>query len=567
MLENLAIISFTYDMESKETIRPNRNQPTPTVPYSVQFRELAEARRFSYVAYLYISLVVPYLIWRSTIVNWHVWYGPVALLADIYGIITTSLFVIITRRVWEPVHRPTSFNRNVDILIPTYNEPLEVVESTAIGAINVRGRRDVLLLDDGNRPEFRQMAKRLSIYYYPRTTNEHAKAGNMNNGLVHTDAELIMTLDADHVPLPHFLERTLGYFDDPKVGFVQTPQSFYNQDSFLFRKRRHGKWSEQGMFYDCIQPSKNRWNSAFFVGTSAVLRRSALDSVGGFATGTATEDIHTSLRLHAHGWKSVFVPEALAYGLESENLKEFYKQRRRWAAGSLGLLFRSPDSPLRARGLSVAQRANYIAACLAHLQGVQKLLYFIIPIACIFTLTGPVTLNLAVFNLVFVGYLALALSVTNLYSRGTYHFLYTEAYNLANMMAHFGGIKGIIKVQRKFAVSNKVAIRRERTWLKKILWIMVGASVLGLARVVELDLAGNFSALVVSSMVFIDVNFLALIAFLIHLNQYEAGEVDKPNLIAPINRYRHVHETFYAPIPEIALKHTPPTLRKQRVSA
>ncbi|MEJ0073419.1 MAG: glycosyltransferase family 2 protein [Candidatus Saccharibacteria bacterium] len=130
---------------------------------------------------------------------------------------------------------------------------------------------------------------------------------------------------------------------------MQSPQTFYNTHVFLFRRRPHREaWSEQMMFYNCLQPAKNNWNAAFFVGTSAVLRRAAIDDVGGFATGTATEDIHTSLRLHARGWQSVFLPEPLAYGLEAENFKEFYKQRRRWAAGSLGLLFRSPDSPLRA---------------------------------------------------------------------------------------------------------------------------------------------------------------------------------------------------------------------------
>src|SRR5205085_10152554 len=106
------------------------------------------------------------------------------------------------------------------------------------------------------------------------------------------------------------------YFEDPALAFVQSPQSFYNRDSFVFRTRRNSRrWSEQGIFYDVIQPGKNRYNAAFFVGTSAVIRRQALDSIGGFATETATEHVHTSVRMHARGWKSLLVSEPLAFGL------------------------------------------------------------------------------------------------------------------------------------------------------------------------------------------------------------------------------------------------------------
>src|SRR5205823_5869328 len=118
----------------------------------------------------------------------------------------------------------------------------------------------------------------------------------------------------------------------------------------------------------------------------------------GFATGTATEDIHTSLRLHAAGWHSIFLPRPLAFGLEVDNLREYYRTRRRWAAGSLGLLFRSPDSPLRIRGLTATQRLSYLSSTLAHLQGIQRLCFFLVPVLALFSLRNPVAVSFAGFG-------------------------------------------------------------------------------------------------------------------------------------------------------------------------
>ncbi len=501
-------------------------------PYEVQFVRKPDPKYLPVLLYVYALAALPYLTWRLFITNWNIWYGPLVLVAEIYGIITTLLALVILQKIWIPIHRTVALGSKkvtTDIFITTYTEPLDVLEPTVIGATQIQGANLIFILDDGNRPEVRTMAERLGVGYYGRTTNEHAKAGNLNNGLQHSKAKFVLTLDADHVPTPQILERTLGYFDDSKVAFVQSPQAYYNHDSFLYRRRGNGLWSEQQMFYDVIQVAKNRWNSAFFVGTSAVLRRSALDDVGGFATGTATEDIHTSLRLHAKGWKSIFVPEVLAQGLEAANLKEFYKQRRRWAAGSLGLLFRSPDSPLRARGLSLAQRINYLGACLAHLQGIQKVIFFLVPPIALFTLVGPVTIDYGWFNLIFAGYLLLAVSITALYARRSYHFIFTEAYSLANSMAHFSGLWGVIKVQKKFAVSKKIVKRKERTNLKLILWMLSSAGFAAIAQGIAMlfgwGIAQNRSGLVISSLIFCIWNVVCLTAFFGYLLRYERKEM------------------------------------------
>lgn len=298
-------------------------------------------------------------------------------------------------------------------------------------------------------------------------------------------------------------------------------------------------WSEQMMFYDTIQPAKNHWNSAFFVGTSALLRRTAIDSVGGFATGTATEDIHTSLRLHAAGWKSVFVPRPLAYGLEAANLKEFYRQRKRWAAGSLGLLMRSADSPLTAPGLSLGQRLNYLSATLAHLQGVQKMFFFLLPITCLFTLASPIKVSLTAAPIILLIFPIASILITRAYSRRTYHFIHTEAYNLASLTAHLGGLWGIIKVQKKFSVSKKTANRKEKTWIKIVLSLMMGLEIIALARATDLLVgpehaqAQGHMGLIIASLAFCLVNLIIFGSFTWFLWRYEhrQTELESPPLL------------------------------------
>jgi cellulose synthase (UDP-forming) len=484
------------------------------------------ARRGTAILAAYLLIAAAYLAWRSTVVNWDAVYGPIVYAAELYGGFMTALFLWVVRRPRVPVPHDTELARSVDALICTYREPLDVLEPTVLGALRVRGIDSILVLDDGNRPAVREMAARLGVAYHARTTNKDCKAGNLNNGLRHSTADFILLLDADHVPTPAFLERTIGYFDDDSLAFVQTPQAFYNRDSFLFRRTRRRVWSEQGMFYTCIQPAKNRTNSAFFVGTSAVLRRRALDQVGGFATGSVSEDIHTSLRLHAAGWQSVFVPETLAYGLEAASLREFHRQRRRWATGSLGLLFRSADSPLRSRGLSVSQRLSYLEATLAHLQGIQRLIFFCTPILAILTRTSPVTVKISYFAAFFVVFAATGVASTALSARGTYHLVHTEAYSLANSLAQCAALRGIVSVQTRFAVSGKSMTRRERTWARPLLLVLAITALASVGRAVQLLITGGAGrGLLLASGVVASLNLTILLSFLVFLRRYERREV------------------------------------------
>jgi cellulose synthase (UDP-forming) len=496
--------------------------------YAVRFERRPEPRFIALAFYLYLALLLPFIAWRCTIVNWHTWFGPLALAADLFAAMMFVFFLGFTRHIYLPVHRRVDLSaRVVDCLIPTHTEPVSVIEPTVIAALRVRGIRKVLVLGNFDRPEVRVMATRLGAAYHARNSNAYGKAGNLNNGLSFTDAEFVLTMDADHMALPQILARTLGYFDDPAVAFVQTPQSFHNTKTLLFR-RAYGveaRWSESNVFYKAILPAKNGCNASIYVGTSAVLRRAALDDVGGFATGTVTEDIHTSLRMHARGWRSVFLPEPLAFGLEAQNLKEFYKQRRRWAVGALSLLLRSPDSPLRTPGLTLRQRLSYLDSTLSHLGGVQRLIHFTLPAVTIFWLASPVVVPFALYGAAFVAYFAVSFTMVAVYSRGTYHFLHSDAYSLANLVAQVSALPGLVRPARRHGAARKDAPHRDRTVVKGVLWLLGLASLAGVADGLTRFALGNHSWLVIMATFWGAVNSIWMWWILGYLEVYERRPV------------------------------------------
>jgi cellulose synthase (UDP-forming) len=494
-------------------------------PWRVGFVAPPDRPGVRWVLFVYVPLAVAYLVWLAAAVRWSAWSGPVMYTVISCDALTNIAFLWMTRTILVPVHRPTSLDRIVDAVITTRSEPVSVVEQTIRGALAVNGIRDVLVLDDGDRPELAVLADRLGAIHLARRDNRDAKAGNLNFGLCHTDAEFLLILDADHAPRPEFLERTLGYLDDPSVAVVQTPQAYHN-DSFLFRRTRRGDWSANDMFYKCIQPAKNRTNAAFFVGTSAVLRRRAIDSVDGFATTTATEDIHTALRMHARGWKSIFVPEVLASGLEVESLRELYHQRRRWAAGSMGLLLRSSDSPLRTRGLTIGQRVSYISSMLGHQQGTQRLAVQLLPIACSLTLTAPFTGRPAVFMAVTSLFVALNWFAVWMHARGTFHPLHTEGSQLATCFSNIAGLFSAFMPHERFRPTRKNAVRNERTLVKVALWALVAVAIAALVRDADIFLiaGGPNRPLAIGCAVFIAINLVVLLDFLVPLQAYERRE-------------------------------------------
>jgi hypothetical protein len=186
--------------------------------------------------------------------------------------------------------------------------------------------------------------------------NRGKKAGNQNNGLRQTEAPFILQLDADFVPMPGILIRTIGFFSDPKIAIVQTPQSFLNCEPFRWNLGlEHAMSDDAQAFYFDDQASRDAWGVSFFCGTSAVIRRTALESIGGFPEECDTEDIFTSVILLANGWRTICLPEPLSFGVAPTNLAALIKQRTRWCRGNLQMLFLK-RGPLRCPGLSPFQR-------------------------------------------------------------------------------------------------------------------------------------------------------------------------------------------------------------------
>jgi cellulose synthase (UDP-forming) len=279
----------------------------------------------------------------------------------------------------------------VDVLITTYGEDIEVVRRTVTAAVAIRGLHRTIVLDDGRSDEVRELVVGLGAEYLRRDSNEHAKAGNVNNALRLTDGEFFVLLDADFVPRPELLPEMLPHFADPTVAFVQSPQVYRNLDTLVSR----GAAFMQSVFYTLIQPGKNRFNAAFCVGTNVVFRRAAVDEIGGIYEQSKSEDIWTSILLHERGWKSIFTSQVLAIGDTPETVEAYTKQQLRWAQGGFEILMR--HNPLsRKRQLTLDQRVQYLGSSAFYLTGVAPALLLLVPPLHIFFNLTPVNLDVPV---------------------------------------------------------------------------------------------------------------------------------------------------------------------------
>ncbi|WP_341579598.1 glycosyltransferase [Microbacterium schleiferi] len=234
------------------------------------------------LAVLSVILGVNYVAWRwLASVNWEAWWIAVPLvIAETYSLVDTFLFAVTMWRAKTRPHPQLPAHGTADVLITTYNEPIDMVMATALAAKRIEYPHTTWILDDGARDELRTAASAAGVGYITRSSDwigkpRHAKAGNLNNALFQTDGEFLLILDADQVPDPAILSRTLGYFaDDTEVALVQTPQWFVNVDD------ADPLGSQAPLFYGPIQQGKDGWNAAFFCGSNAVLRRDALMQMG-----------------------------------------------------------------------------------------------------------------------------------------------------------------------------------------------------------------------------------------------------------------------------------------------
>ncbi|PDT10418.1 glycosyltransferase [Rhizobium sp. M1] len=253
----------------------------------------------------------------------------------------------------------------VDVFIPTYNEPLDVLERTIIGARSLdypADKLNVYVLDDQRRDWLKAYCEEKNVIHVTRGDNSHAKAGNMNNGLKVSSGEFIAIFDADFVPYRHFLRRTLPFFSDDSIGIVQTPQHFFNVDPVQSNLGLENIWpDEQRLFFDEIAPSRDAWDVSFCCGSCSIARRKAVDAIGGFPTESITEDLLTTLSMLNKGYKTRYLNERLSMGLAAENLTGYFVQRERWCQGGIQTLYLY-NGPLRGPGLTLFQRIMFLPA-------------------------------------------------------------------------------------------------------------------------------------------------------------------------------------------------------------
>jgi cellulose synthase (UDP-forming) len=332
-----------------------------------------------------------YLVWHWEHINWDVWYySPLFFIAEAVGFLLFSFFSF---NAWflryhapEGLVPKTPFS--LDVFIPVAGEPIELVRETVESAVRIDfENKRVYVLDDKTDDRYKELAEKNGCGYFARPEHDHAKAGNLNYAFSRTEGDLILALDADQTPKPDIVRKLIGYFELPKIAFVQTKQDFAVPEGDPFG-------NTDRIFYNVMQSGKDNDNSAFSCGSGVVYRRRALAEIDGFSTWNIVEDVHTSMRLQERGWRSVYHNYPITRGTAPADIYGVYRQRRQWAADSLRILFW--DNPSRHKGLTFKQKLQYTHLGFVYLVAAFVMPFFYItPIVALlsgkFVLTAPVS--------------------------------------------------------------------------------------------------------------------------------------------------------------------------------
>ncbi len=384
--------------------------------------EASRSRRIAHIGgFVSLAALLGYLTWR---IGWTMpASGPNAVAAAVLvGFETVPLIGMVFRLVtlWNiDSHAPAPVTEapgglSVAVLIPTYDEPAEVIVPTIAAACALQPAHETWVLDDGDRPWVEEICRAYGARYVCRPVHDHAKAGNLNHALALMETEaapgsegidLVAVLDCDHVPLPSFLTATLGWFVDPEVGLVQAPQSFYNAGAF----DDDGVNGEQGLFFNVMMASRNHPEAGpFWCGSTAVVRTRALREIGGVATDTIVEDMHTTLGLIRSGWRTAYHHQTLAVGLAPTTAEQYLLQRRRWGQGAMQVMAKERLWSAK-RWLSWRNYYEYLTGTLWWLEGAASVLVLMVPVALLLTGAETSTAPALTFTGVFVVTFALRL--------------------------------------------------------------------------------------------------------------------------------------------------------------
>ena len=407
-----------------------------------------------------LFIVLRYFFWRTLqTLEYYDWVSfsiaIILFLAEMYGIMIFLFGSFVNVRPFErkPVPLPPEDQLpTIDVMIPSYNESEEILEVTMMAALQMRypeQKRKIYLLDDGGtdqkcttgndasreqaltrRESLFRLCNKLGVQYVTRERNQHAKAGNINDAMKKTSGDLLLILDADHVPTENFLENTVGLFNqDEKLFLVQTPHFFVNPDPIEKNLNTfYSAPSENEMFYRVVQQGLDYWNASFFCGSGALLKRDLIEAQGGMSGETITEDAETALSLHQRGYNSAFISEPMLSGLQPETMGGFIGQRIRWPTGMVQIFLLK--RPIIMRGLSFPQRLCYANSCMFWFFPFARLVFLLAPVAFLVFGLKIYAANWQTFSAYAVPHLVAVMTVSSyLYGRVRRSFV-SELYEL-----------------------------------------------------------------------------------------------------------------------------------------
>ncbi|MBS4956066.1 MAG: glycosyltransferase [Clostridium sp.] len=345
---------------------------------------------------------------------------------------------------------------SVDLLICTYNEPLDLLQKTIIASKKLdypQNKLKVYVCDDGHRNELKNLCKKYNVNYITRNNNEGAKAGNINNALNIITGDLFAVLDADMIPKKNFLTKTVGYFSNENMAFVQTPQVYYNQDMYQYNLNRKIP-NEQDFFMRDIEEARAANNAVLHVGTNAVFRKKYVMEIGGYPTCSITEDMAVGMLLQAKGYDSEFINEELALGLSATTFTELVKQRDRWCRGNLQVI--KKFNVIFNKNLTLGQKIAYWDGVVYWLSSIQKLIYIISPL--FFLLSHKLIIDAPIKSLLtmFIPFLLGQILIFNILSPRTRSLKWSHYYEVA-MAPHItlSILRELFCIRLKFNVTSK----------------------------------------------------------------------------------------------------------------
>jgi len=484
---------------------------TPTLPLAAwtswlgsPHREPSRSRRLAHLGGIAaVVALVTYLTWRiAYTLPVGGWSRTVAWLLVIFEALPLAGLVLKTVTLWNidsqvPLPVPgVPTGMRVAVLIPTYNEPAEVIAPTIAAACALEPVHETWVLDDGDRPWVAEVAAEYGARYVSRPVHDHAKAGNLNHalGLMAAEeaagvggADVIAVLDCDHVPLPTFLTATLGWFTDPDVALVQGPQAFYNAGAF----DDDGYSGEQGLFFNVLMPARNHAGAGpFWCGSTSLLRVKALREVGGVATETITEDMHTTLKLIKAGWKTAYHHQTLALGLAPATPDQYLLQRRRWGMGAMQILVVEKLWAAK-RWMSWRNFHEYLNGTLWWLEGIATLFAFVVPTAVLLSGAQTSTAAPAAFAFAFVAMFSTRLWGAKRLLRRQIHWPTAFALRIFRVPVGLACLWWLVSRRTlQFEVTPKgAADERRRGRAPRILWVLTAA----VAAVLAYAVAGMLS--------------------------------------------------------------------------